>query len=152
MQVPKTETLQPTGDGNLTGIDNTPKEATKVGGKRKNKDIDKDDKDESKQKFKVTRACFLCKKSHAACDNNRPCSRWVLRSSQVSIFKTHDLRRCVSLGRSTACVDAQAKKRGRKPRSQPLPQCHPPHFTPIEKRRKIGEGKSSLNSFSIISA
>lgn len=35
-------------------------------------------------KMKVTRACFLCKKSHAACDNNRPCARY--KGIKLSIF------------------------------------------------------------------
>lgn len=55
----------------------------KVGEKRKAKHRDMDDNyacedkeaEAKQQKLKVTRACFLCKKSHAACDNNRPCSR-----------------------------------------------------------------------------
>ncbi|KAL6057842.1 hypothetical protein QOT17_015196 [Balamuthia mandrillaris] len=50
---------------------------------------------------KVSRACLLCKKAHAACDIQRPCAR------------------CVCLGKANECTDALPKKRGRKPKLLP---------------------------------
>ncbi|KAL6069481.1 hypothetical protein QOT17_007510 [Balamuthia mandrillaris] len=54
---------------------------------------------------RVSRACLLCRKSHAACDTQRPCTR------------------CVSHGKAAECRDPEPKRRGRKPRSR-FP---PPH-------------------------
>eukprot|EP01088_Endostelium_zonatum_P017790 TRINITY_DN5418_c0_g1_i2.p1 TRINITY_DN5418_c0_g1~~TRINITY_DN5418_c0_g1_i2.p1 ORF type:complete len:516 (-),score=95.58 TRINITY_DN5418_c0_g1_i2:483-2030(-) len=47
---------------------------------------------------RVSRACVQCKKSHTACDDYRPCHR------------------CVHLGKSDSCRDAEVKRRGRPPK------------------------------------
>eukprot|EP01114_Cavostelium_apophysatum_P002484 TRINITY_DN12214_c0_g1_i1.p1 TRINITY_DN12214_c0_g1~~TRINITY_DN12214_c0_g1_i1.p1 ORF type:complete len:378 (+),score=1.42 TRINITY_DN12214_c0_g1_i1:83-1135(+) len=49
------------------------------------------------RKRNVSRACVFCQKSHGACDGGRPC------------------KRCADQGIPNFCVDANAKKRGRKP-------------------------------------
>ncbi|KAL6060921.1 Fungal specific transcription factor domain-containing protein [Balamuthia mandrillaris] len=49
----------------------------------------------------VKRACSNCQKSHSACDNGRPC------------------RRCITIGKTDSCRDAELKKRGRKPIKDP---------------------------------
>ncbi|KAL6058565.1 Polyubiquitin [Balamuthia mandrillaris] len=42
-------------------------------------------------------SCSNCRQAHAACDSGRPC------------------RRCITVGKSETCRDAEVKKRGRKP-------------------------------------
>ena len=55
-----------------------------------------DDEDEAQKRLRVMHACLLCKKDHTACEAQRPCSR------------------CIAKG--VECVDAEHKKRGRKPK------------------------------------
>jgi PAS domain S-box-containing protein len=52
--------------------------------------------EEPTRRKQVRKACTNCRKAHACCDEQRPCLR------------------CVNLGLSSECVDAENKKRGRK--------------------------------------
>lgn len=54
------------------------------------------DEDDEAKRLRVMHACLLCKKDHTACEAQRPCSR------------------CIAKG--VECMDAEHKKRGRKPK------------------------------------
>jgi len=75
--------------------------------------------DEYKEKARnkpVMKACVNCKRAHLACDNERPCRRYV--ADYLFFFLSFQCPKkencsCITANKQDSCVDVEHKKRGR---------------------------------------